>query len=110
MAQRAARGSIFPVMVTAAIAFILGTWALYAFSGAGLVRRLPLLRLVLVLIAVVYLARGTLGIPVGLLIDDPYIRELRDRMTFRIVSSAISTVIGLCYALGAARPGRPLLD
>ena len=44
MARAAERGSPMPALVTAAIAFILLVWAAYAFSGAGLLRRLPLIR------------------------------------------------------------------
>lgn len=102
MAEHAARGSVHPTVITAGIATILGVWALYAFSGAGLVRRLPLLRLALTLIAAAYLARGILGIPLVLLVQDPYLNELKARMTFTVVSSAISVCLGLCYALGAA--------
>ena len=76
MAQFAARGSICPTIITAGIAITLGMWSLYAFSGAGVIRRLPLLRVALVLIAAVYLSRGILGIPVVLVSDDPYAKEL----------------------------------
>ncbi|HEX8455222.1 MAG TPA: hypothetical protein VF647_24290 [Longimicrobium sp.] len=103
MARLAARGSIYPAFVTACIAAILGVWALYAFSGAGLIRRLPLLRLALTLFAAVYLARGILGIPVVLFVDDVYPNQLRAKMTFMMVSSAICIGLGLCYAIGAAR-------
>ena len=102
MARLAARGSSYPTLITASIAAILGVWMLYALSGAGIIRRLPFLRFALVLIAVIYLARGVLGIPVVLLVDDPYINELRARMTFMVVSSVICAFLGLCYAFGAA--------
>jgi uncharacterized membrane protein len=103
MARLAARGSIYPAAVTACIAALLGVWALYAFSGAGVIRRLPLLRLALTLIAAVYLARGILGVPVVLFVDDVYTNQLKAKMTFMVVSSAICVVLGLCYAVGAAR-------
>ena len=103
MARMAARGSLYPAVVTAGIAAVLGVWMLYALSGAGVIRRLPFLRLALVLIAAVYLGRGALGIPVVLLADDPYTNELKARMTFMIVSSAICIGLGLCYAIGAAQ-------
>jgi heme/copper-type cytochrome/quinol oxidase subunit 1 len=75
------------------------------------IRRLPLLRLALVLIAAIYLGRGVLGIPLVLVADDPYANELKARMTFMVVSSAICIALGLCYAAGAAQvwkraPGR----
>ncbi len=103
MAWLAARGSIYPAIVTSCIAATLGVWALYAFSGAGVVRRLPLLRVALALIAAVYLARGILGVPIVLFVDDVYTNQLKAKMTFMVVSSAVCVVLGLCYAIGAAR-------
>ena len=112
MARMAARGYLYPTVLTLAIAAVLAVWMLYALSGAGVIRRLPLLRLALAAIAAVYLARGTLGVPLVILVDDPYLNELRAKMTFMIVSSAICVFLGLCYAAGAAavwarsRPGQ----
>ncbi len=103
MARQAAVGSPYPTLVTAGIAAILALWALYGLSGAGVIRQLPLLRLALVLIAAVYLLRGVLGIPMVLLVDDPYTMQLRAKMTFMVVSSAICIGLGLCYAIGARR-------
>lgn len=106
MARLSARGSPYPTVITAGIASVLGLWALYGLSGAGVIRRLPLLRLALVLIAGVYLARGTLGIPAVLLVEGPYADELKGRMTFMAVSSLICLFLGFCYAFGAARVWR----
>ncbi len=103
MARMAARGYLYPSVVTAGIATILAVWALYAFSGAGLIRRLPLLRLALALIAAVYLARGILGVPVVMLVDDVYTNQLRAKMTFMVVTSAVCVLLGVCYAVGAYR-------
>lgn len=102
MARLAAAGSIYPAVVTAGIAFVLGIWTLYALSGAGLIRRLPFLRLALVLIAAIYLIRGILGIPLVLFADDPYSNQLKARMTFMVISSLICIGIGICYAVGAS--------
>ncbi|HEV2860538.1 MAG TPA: hypothetical protein VGX48_06010 [Pyrinomonadaceae bacterium] len=103
MARLAARGSAYPTAVTAGIALILTVWALYGLSGAGVIRRLPLLRAALVLIAGVYFVRGTLGVPAVLLVDDPYADELKGRLTFMLVSSLVCIFLGFCYAVGAAR-------
>lgn len=102
MARLAARGGVYPAVVTATIAAILGVWAAYGLSGAGIIRRLPLLRFALVLIAGVYLARGLLGVPAVLWLEHPYTNELKGRMTFMIVSSLICLGLGVCYARGAA--------
>lgn len=93
MARAAERGSALPGLVTAAIAAILAVWSLYAFSGAGLVRRLPMLRTVLVLITGVYLLRGLALVP--LLVFKPQSVD-----TFAIVSSAIVLCYGVTYAVG----------
>ena len=102
MARFAARGFVYPTIITAGIAVILGIWTLYALSGARIIRRLPFLRLALPLIAVVYLARGILGVPLVLFVESPYASELRAKMTFMVVSSVICVFLGLCYAAGAA--------
>ena len=103
MARLAARGALYPAAVTLCIATVLGVWALYGLSGAGVIRRLPLLRVALPLIAAVFLARGILGIPAVMLMDGPYAGQLRARMPFMAVTSVVCVALGLCYAVGAWR-------
>lgn len=103
MARLAARGSPLPAAITAGIAAVLAVWALYALSGAGVIRPLPLLRPALALIAAIYLGRGILGVPVVLFADDPYTNQLKAKMTFMVVTSAVCIGLGLCYAVGAAQ-------
>jgi hypothetical protein len=80
--------------VTAGIALLLAIWAAYAFAGAGLIRRLPLMRTALVAISAIYLARGLVIIPV-LLQPGP--------RAFDIWSSLIVLIYGLTYAIGTWR-------
>src|SRR5688500_4078236 len=103
MARQAELGSSYPAIITAGIATVLALWTLYALSGAGVIRRLPLLRIVLALIASIYLLRGVLGIPLVLLVVDPSSRALRAKLFFMVVSSLICVGLGICYAIGAAR-------
>ena len=93
MAQAAERGSLMPHLVTVGIAALLAVWALYAFSGAGLIRRLPLLRTALVAITAVYLLRGLALLP---------LLALKPRLvdTFAVVSSVIVLAYGIAYAVG----------
>jgi hypothetical protein len=93
MARAAERGSSTPALVTLAIAATLMVWALYAFSGAGIIRRLPLLRTALILISGVYLLRAFALLPT--LILRP---ELVD--TFGLVSSLVVLAYGLAYSIG----------
>src|SRR3712207_5109224 len=55
MARMAAAGHWYPAAVTSCIVVILSVWSLYALSGAGVIRRLPLLRLTLFVITGIYL-------------------------------------------------------
>ena len=99
------RGDMQLVWMTVAIALVLAIWAAYAFSGAGLLRRLPLLRTGLVVICAIYLARGAILFPA--LINAPY-----PGSTFDIWSSGIVLLYGAAYAIGtwlawsALRPAR----
>lgn len=80
--------------ITAAIAVTLAIWSAYAFAGAWLIRRLPLMRTALVAISAIYLARGVLIVPV-LLQPNP--------RPFDIRSSLIVLGYGLVYLIGVWR-------
>jgi len=96
MARAAERGSSRPAIITFAIAVILAIWALYAFSGAGKIRRLPLLKTALVIISAIYLLRALLLVPS--LLFKP---ELVD--TFAVWSSLVVLIYGLAYSIGTWR-------
>jgi hypothetical protein len=96
IARAAERGSPVPALITTAIAALLLVWAAYAFSGAGLLRRLPLLRTGLVIISLIYLARGAF-----LFVPSAFNRpDLTPGFIFW--SSLIVLVMGLAYAAGTA--------
>ncbi|WP_461535361.1 hypothetical protein [Spongorhabdus nitratireducens] len=99
-AQMAESGSLYPHFVTAVIAGIFAVWGMYALSGAGVFRLLPLTRWVLVIVTAIYLLRGLKGIPLVLFADHPYLAELGDRMLFMLVSSALSLALGIMYLAG----------
>lgn len=92
MARMAERGLWQPTAITIGIASVLAVWALYAFSGAGLIGRLPLLRTGLIVISGIYLARGLLIVPILI--------EPHARTPFNIWSSLIVLGFGLVYAIG----------
>jgi len=93
MARAAERGLWGPTLVTLAIAMVLGVWGLYAWSGAGLVPRLPLLRWVLAGVTAIYLARGLLFFPMHVHFPD-------NSPTFWYWSSGLCAVIGLIHLAG----------
>ena len=93
MARAAERGQARPALFAIGIAAILFVWAAYAFSGAGAIRRLPLLRTALVAISAVYLLRALAPLPILLLWPARVDAVL-------LWSSAIVLVYGLAYAIG----------
>ena len=93
MATLAEQGSLTPTLITLGIATVLAIWAGYAFSGAGLLPRLPLLRTGLVVISAIYLLRGLVLIP-ALVINGGAVQP------FVLWSSLIVLVYGLAYAFG----------
>ncbi len=96
MARMAERGLFRPALITLAIATILAIWSAYAFAGAGLLPRLPLMRTALVAITAVYLLRGLALVPLALFrpaLVDP----------FALWSSLIVLAYGIVHAVGTYR-------
>jgi hypothetical protein len=79
-------------------------FGLYSLSGAGKIRRLPLLRTVLIIVAAIYLLRGLLAIP-----QAPMVLKHPELARF-LLFSLISLVVGVVYSMGVFhlfRNGRP---
>lgn len=98
LAQRAEAGSLQPAAMTLVFAVAFFVLAAYGFSGAGAIRRLPLLRTALVASAVVYLLRGLFVITEVLALAGG--RAVPPRF---VVFSLVSLAVGLCYGLGTVR-------
>lgn len=95
MARMAEQGLWLPTIVTLFIAIVLAVWAAFAFSAAGKIIRLPLVRTALVAISLVLLLRGISGF-------SPLMPPIPS-LTFKLWSSAICLVFGLCFAAGTWR-------
>jgi putative oxidoreductase len=94
LAQMAEQGSRFTTVATIALALVFAIWAIYAFSGAGLINRLPWLHAALIAISVIYILRA-LFLPTELNM------ALNQGYPFRfVVFSTISLVAGLLYLAG----------
>jgi hypothetical protein len=96
MARMAEAGDSYPTIVTSLIVALLMISACYALSGAGVIFKLPFLRLALCTIAAVFLLRSVAFIPLMPLFPE-------NGLLFWIISSAICFFIGALYALGAYR-------
>ena len=93
MAQMAANGDWYPTVVTLFIATVLLAWSAFALSGAGLIPKLPLLRLALCAITAVYLLRA-----VAYPVIAPYFPG--NSTAFWLWSSGICLVIGIVHLIG----------
>jgi hypothetical protein len=96
MARMAAQGYARPALFAIGIAALLAVAAAYAFAGAGLIPRLPLMRAALTAISLVYLLRGLGG---------QALLALRPDLSgaFVLWSSVIVTGFGVAYAVGTWR-------
>lgn len=93
MARLAEAGSWRPTLITLAISAVLLVWALFALSGAGAIRPLPLTKLALLAISAVLLLRG-----LGFVFLQPYFPG--NSATFWAVSSGFCLLLGGLYAVG----------
>ncbi len=96
MATAAESGSAFPAVLTLLLATIFAIWGLYGLSGAGVIRRLPLLKIALMLIGAVYTLRG-IAVFQQLFQIVTSSAEVAPR---EIAFSLVSLIIGLAYLIG----------
>ncbi len=102
MAIMAEAGDWRPTLITSVIVVVLSIWALYALSGAGAIRTLPLLRIALCAITAVYLLRGVAGLAYAAF------SASRADAAFWWWSSAISFAFGIVHAIGVMQVWRRL--
>ena len=93
MTQLADADHWYPSAITLLIAAVLASWGLYALSGAGVIRRLPLLRTALTAITGVYLLRGIAFVPLQAYFPG-------NSVAFWYWSSGICLCIGLIHLVG----------
>ncbi|SNY42559.1 hypothetical protein SAMN06297280_0459 [Arsukibacterium tuosuense] len=99
MALLAEQGHWYPTVITLFISLMLVMWALYALSGAGVLRRLPLLRPALCVISAIFLLRG-----LAFLVIMPMFPG--NSLMFWWVSSAICLLLGVLFAAGTIKVWR----
>lgn len=96
MARLVERNSVKPTLITLSVAAMLAVWSAFAFSGAGVIGRLPLLRPALLAITSIYLLRA-LALPI-------LFKIMPDRSArFLVWSSAIVLAFGAVHAIGVIR-------
>jgi hypothetical protein len=97
LAEMQEKGSILPTALTLALTFLFASWATYALSGAGVIRRLPLLKTVLIAIGVVYTLRGIFVIQNIILLATG-----ASWYPMASMFSGIALMIGIAYLGGSA--------
>ena len=103
LSRMAEAGSPVPALLTLALTAAFIALALYGLSGAGVMRRLPLLTLGLALIGVVYTLRGLIVI-----LDLARLMRGADYPFRQTVFSTVALAVGLAYLLGTFRQRRYL--
>lgn len=93
MAQLSLEGSLIPTYITSLITAVLISWSFFALSGAGVITKLPLVRLALCGITSIYLLRGIGGLPLL-----PFAKG-RSKL-FWWWSSAICLFVGILHLVG----------
>jgi hypothetical protein len=101
LADQIENGSVLgPTLLTLAVAAVLLLWTGYGLSGAGVVRRFPLLRTGLYAIAAIYLLRG-----LQVVVEVPAAAQGKVPARFACFST-FAALAGVLYLLGALRRGR----
>jgi hypothetical protein len=95
MAKLEENGSLLPDIITFFVVIVFLIWGLYAYSGAGLIRRLPLLKTGLVVISSIYTIRGLL--PVIFILRPEYMTD------FLLWTSMVSLIAGLTHFIGTKK-------
>lgn len=93
MAQMAEQGLWYPTLITLTIAAALCVWGTFALAGAGVIRKLPFTRSILVVITSVFLLRAFSFFALMPMFPD-------NSLTFWLVSSGICLFIGSLFAVG----------
>jgi hypothetical protein len=93
MAKMDLAGHWYPTVATLVITAILLVWSLYALSGVGVIRKLPLTRLALCAITGVYLLRGVAFTPLMAYFPG-------NSAAFWLWSSAICLAFGVVHLVG----------
>lgn len=98
MASMAENGMYQPILITLFISVMLAALGAYAWSAAGVLPKLPLLKFVLLSATLIYLLRGVLGLVAPFVSNHPQIAQ--NSTGFWVWSSIICLVFGLVHLKG----------
>ena len=98
MVQMAEQNLLRPTLITVSISMVLAVWGAYAWSGAGLIPKLPFLKTIISGITAVYLVRGCGGLIAPFVSSHPLI--LQNSIGFWVWSSIICILFGVVHLKG----------
>lgn len=104
--QSARDGTLWAPIGAIGIALLLAGMALFAFSGAEIIRQLPYLKTVIAIISSVFIIRGIISVGFifrggpAILYDIPYHDLTHTFIFFHIVVSIFIFTLGISYAIG----------
>lgn len=98
MALMAEKDSLKPTVITLSIALVLTVWGAYAWSGAGILPKMPFIKLALSAISAIYLLRGLGGLVAPFVTNHPQVTQ--NSTAFWVWSSATCLLIGLVHLIG----------
>jgi hypothetical protein len=96
LVRQAEAGSWVPPLLALLVAALFVACAVYALAGAGRIRRLPWMRAMLLIVAAVLTLRGISAVPQAWVL----VKSPGSIPTRYFVSSLVSLLTGLCYAVG----------
>lgn len=105
LGRMASEGSSVPMFLTLGLVIVFTVFGLYALSGAGVLRPLPLLIPSLFFIGSIYTLRGLI-----LILDILRLLRGADYPFRQTVFSAAALIIGLCHVVGTAQRWEALHD
>ena len=95
MASMDEAGSYTPALITLAITCFFCLFGFYALSGAGKIKKLPLTKVVLILITIIFILRG-----IGVIGDAYMMTQYPMYPSQMIWFSVVALITGICYAIG----------
>lgn len=99
MVDMALAGSPIPALITFLITVVFTVFAMYAFSGTGVIRELPLLKPAIWVIGAIYALRGlAIFVQFYLIVQGQTGENLA---TKDVIFSCVALFVGIVYLLGA---------
>lgn len=98
----AKQGTLLAPIGTIIVASLMFACSIFAFSAAGMIRKVPLLKAALITIAVLCTVRGLIALPILVTPSGLDVWEL--------VASSVWLYVGACFIVGSIRQFRPELS